>query len=143
MSLNLFQNEPAIPDANQLLSMKMLSQANPEAFGDLQKKSTLFLSSALGLLRNDDYLKIKYGGSNISAAMQLAPILKAKAEQLHFDARFDPVAKVFQQSAFEEGLGGLSANLKPSNDILSFEGSGADTKLKIKLNNKKNAILIE
>ena len=36
----LFADEPAVPDANELLSLKILKDANPQAFANLAAEET-------------------------------------------------------------------------------------------------------
>lgn len=122
-NLNLFDLEPAIPDANTLLSLKMLKEANPVVFKGLAEESTRFLSAALGLVRQDDFLRIKLGGNNITAAMRLAPILKQRAEEQHIKQRIDATAHLISGSAFAPGLSGMSSALKPGKAGVSLVGA--------------------
>ena len=106
---NLFSGEPANPQASELLSLKILKDANKEAFDGLAKEETKWLSVALGLLRRDKFLELTMGGRGIRPAMKLAGVLKQKAEQKHLEQRLDPVisnmvAGKFSQKGWE-GLG--------------------------------------
>ena len=120
--LNLFDLESAVPDANTLLSLKLLKEANGKAFEGLAERSTIWLASALALLRKDKFLRIKFGGDNINAAMQLAPILKRRAEEKHIQARMDSISGDLMNIPFNTGLTGLGP-LAPSK-ILTVSAGG-------------------
>lgn len=102
LSLNLFDLEPAVPDANTLLSLKMLKDVDEATYGKLAKETTRFLSAGLALVRNDPFMRIKLGGDNITTAMRLAPILKQRVEEQHIQMRIDGVAKQLMKTS---GLG--------------------------------------
>lgn len=99
---DLFGDEPAVPDANELLSLKILKDANPKSFEGIAAEETKWIALALGLLRRDPYLQIRLKGKGIRAAMKLATHLKRKAEQSHFDSRLDEVIKVVNDQKFAE-----------------------------------------
>lgn len=112
--LNLFDLEPAVPDANTLLSLKLLKEANPDAFTGLAQESTQWLASALALVRSDPFLRVKFGGDNINAAMQLAPIIKQRVEEKHIQARMDQMADGLLESTFDVDTGNMLPSMKPS-----------------------------
>ena len=99
---DLFGDEPAVPDANELLSLKILKDANPESFKGIAAEETKWIALALGLLRRDPYLQIRLKGKGIRSAMKLANHLKRKAEQKHFDSRLDEVVKLANAQKFAE-----------------------------------------
>ena len=107
--LNLFDLEPAVPDANTLLSLKLLKEANPAAFTGLATDSTKWLAASLSLVRNDDYLRVKFGGDNINAAMQLAPIIKRRVEEKHIQARMDQMADGMLKATFDNEIGNMNS----------------------------------
>ena len=107
---DLFGDEPAVPDANELLSLKILKDANPESFKGIAAEETKWIALALGLLRRDPYLQIRLKGKGIRSAMKLASHLKRKAEQQHFDSRLEQVIKVANTAKFAEpGWSNLTA----------------------------------
>ena len=89
----MFADEPAVPDANELLSPKIFKDANPQAFANLAAEETQWLSLSLGLLCRDSYLQMMMGGKGVRQAMILAGVLKQKAEQTHFNRRIDGVVQ--------------------------------------------------
>lgn len=99
---DLFGDEPAVPDANELLSLKILKDANPESFTGIAAEETKWIALSLGLLRKDPYLQIRLKGKGIRSAMKLAAHLKRKAEQAHFDSRLDETIKVVNNAKFKE-----------------------------------------
>ena len=106
---NLFGDEPAVPDANELLSLKILKEANPQAFAHLAAEETKWLSLALGLLRRDVYLQVQMGGKGVRQAIKLANVLKNKAEQSHFNHRLNGVIERMITTKFiEDGWNGLA-----------------------------------
>lgn len=111
--LNLFDLEPAVPDANTLLSLKLLKEADPDAFAGLAQESVRWLALGLSLVRSDPFLRVKFGGDNINAAMQLAPILKRRVEEKHVQARLDQMADGALETAFDSDLGNMPASMKP------------------------------
>ena len=100
-------------DANELLSLKILKDANPGAFSTLAKEETKWLSVSLGLLRKDPYLQVMMGGKGVRQAMKLSGLLKQKAEQFHFNSRVDPVvSRMVRAKFFETGW----KDLQPASD---------------------------
>ena len=99
---DLFGDEPAVPDANELLSLKILKDANPDSFKGIAAEETKWIALALGLLRNDPYLQIRLKGKGIRSAMKLAGHLKRKAEQKHFDDRLEKVILATNDEKFKE-----------------------------------------
>ena len=112
--LNLFDLEPAIPDANTLLSLKLLKEANPVAFTGLAEKSTQWLAAALSLVKTDKFLRVKFGGDNINAEMQLAPIIKRRVEEKHIQIRMDQMADGLLKSTFHPAIGSMT-DFRPLN----------------------------
>ena len=104
-NLSLFGDLPAVPDANTLLSLKMLKEANEPAFRGLAQEQTRFLSAALALLKQDHFLRVKLGGSGLSQAMVLSQILKKRAEERHLQNRLDHHADAIQKGFREGELG--------------------------------------
>ena len=106
-------------DANELLSLKILKDANPTAFSSLAKEETKWLSLALGLLRKDPYLQVMMQGKGVRQAMRLSGLLKQKAEQFHFNSRVDPVvSRVVKAKFLEDGWGSLQPAL--DNEVKSM-----------------------
>ena len=121
----LFNDEPAIPQANELLSLKILKDANPDAFASIAQDETKWLAVAFGLLKRDPYLQVQLKGRGIRQAMKLANLLKQKAEERHFTNRIDGVVNKMVNNRFKESgwehLGGMNENkidefLKESTD---------------------------
>ena len=104
-NLSLFGDMPAVPDANTLLSLKMLKEANEDAFRGLAQEQTRFLSAALALLKQDHFLRVKLGGAGLQQAMVLAQILKKRAEEKHLQNRLDHHADAIQKGFREGELG--------------------------------------
>ena len=104
-NLSLFGDMPAVPDANTLLSLKMLKEANEPAFRGLAQEQTRFLSAALGLLKQDHFLRVKLGGAGLQQAMVLSQILKKRAEEKHLQNRLDHHADAIQKGFREGELG--------------------------------------
>ena len=102
---DLFGDEPSIPDANELLSLKILKDANPKAFEGIAAEETKWIALSLGLLRNDPYLQIRLKGKGIRPAMKLAAHLKRKAEQKNFDQRLDAVINQVNAEKFSKENG--------------------------------------
>ena len=101
-NLSLFGDMPAVPDANTLLSLKMLKEVNEAAFQGLAQEQTRFLSAALALLKQDHFLRVKLGGAGLQQAMVLSQILKKRAEEKHLQNRLDHHADAIQKG-FREG----------------------------------------
>ena len=118
---NLFATEPTIPDANELLSLKILKDANPSAFQTLAHEETKWLSISLGLLRQDPYLQVMMQGKGVRQAMKLSSLLKQKAEQMHFDNRVKGVVKKIVEARFREN--GWE-HLKPNKNADFVKGYG-------------------
>ena len=89
--LNIFGNTESIPSSSSLVSLRLLSQANPEAFQDLAKEETRFLASAMSLIRSDPLLKLKLGGDTLTASVNLSKILRERAERAHYEKRISGV----------------------------------------------------
>ena len=104
-NLSLFGDMPAVPDANTLLSLKMLKEANEPAFRGLAAEQTRFLSAALALLKQDHFLRVKLGGAGLQQAMVLSQILKKRAEEKHLQNRLDHHADAIQKGFREGELG--------------------------------------
>ena len=98
----LFNDEPALPQANELLSLKILKDANPEAFAHVARDETKWLAVAFGLLKRDPYLQVQLKGRGVRQAMKLANLLKQKAEERHFTNRIDKVVNKMVDSRFKE-----------------------------------------
>ena len=90
---NIFGNTESIPSSSSLVSLRLLRDANPEAFSDLAKEETRFLASAMALVRNDPLLKLKLGGDTLTASVNLSKILRERAERQHYESRIDGVVK--------------------------------------------------
>jgi hypothetical protein len=104
----LFSDEPAVPSANELLSLRILKDANPAAFANLAAEETKWLAISLGLLRRDTYLQLMMGGKGVRQAMKLSGLLKQKAEQSHFNHRINGVVDRMVGAKFaENGWDGL------------------------------------
>lgn len=99
----LFNDEPAIPQANELLSLKILKDANPDAFASIAADETKWLAVAFGLLKRDPYLQVQLKGRGVRQAMKLANLLKQKAEERHFIGRIDGVVNRMVDARFKEG----------------------------------------
>ena len=112
----LFSNQQDVPDANTLLSLKLLKDANPDAFQGLAQEETRFLAASLALVRSDPYLKLKMGNDSISAAINLAGVLKNRAEKKHLEHRIDATADALLAHEFNEE-GGLGRHLMPLGDM--------------------------
>ena len=129
----LFNDEPAIPDANELLSLKILKEANPGAFDKIAEDETKWLAVAFGLLKRDPYLQVQLKGRGIRQAMKLANLLKQKAEERHFTNRIDGVVSKMVDARFKEGgwkqLGGLDQT--DVDEFLIEEESHGDTVMRI------------
>ena len=130
---NLFGNQATTPDANTLLSLKLLADTNKNAFQLLAGESTKFLASSLALIRADPYLKVKLGGNLLQSSMMLADILKNYVEKKHFEERIDGVAHQLLKHEYAVGLGGKLPK-KGNNAVLQFNAGLAapkDQQLKI------------
>ena len=129
----LFNDEPAIPDANELLSLKILKEANPNAFSSIAADETKWLAVAFGLLKRDPYLQVQLKGRGIRQAMKLANLLKQKAEERHFTNRIDGVVSRMVDARFKESgwkqLGGLDENAV--GEFLKEEDDNGDTIMRI------------
>ena len=104
-NLSLFGDMPAVPDANTLLSLKMLRETNEAAFQGLAQEQTRFLSAAIALLKQDHFLRTKLGGAGLQQAMVLSQILKKRAEEKHLQMRLDHHADAIQRGFREGELG--------------------------------------
>lgn len=87
-------------DANELLSLKILKDANPEAFADIAKNETKWLSVAFGLIKRDPYLQIQLQGRGIRQAMKLANLLKSASEKRHFENRINGIVDKMVNARF-------------------------------------------
>ena len=139
----LFNDEPAIPDANELLSLKILKEANPDAFESIAADETKWLAVAFGLLKRDPYLQVQLKGRGVRQAMKLANLLKQKAEERHFTNRIDGVVTKMVDARFKEGgwkeLGGIDE--KGVNEFLrESEDSNGDVVMSINPNAKRTFI---
>lgn len=98
----LFADETGIPQANELLSLKILKDANPTAFASIAADETKWLAVAYGLLKRDPYLQVQLKGRGVKQAMKLANLLKQKAEERHFTQRIDGVVNTMVDARFKE-----------------------------------------
>ena len=138
----LFNDEPAIPDANELLSLKILKDANPDAFDSIAADETKWLAVAFGLLKRDPYLQVQLKGRGIRQAMKLANLLKQKAEERHFTNRIDGVVSKMVDARFKEGgweqLGAMSQ--EKVNEFLKEENNQGDIVMRILPNHRGNFV---
>ena len=108
-------------DANELLSLKILKDANPDAFQNLAAEETKWLALSLGLLRRDVYLQVMMGGKGVRQAMKLSGLIKNRVEQAHFNHRISGVVERMLTTKFlDDGW----SSLKPidASDISEFLG---------------------
>jgi hypothetical protein len=98
-NFDLYSSESAIPDANTLVSLKLLSDSDPE-FKSLMKEETKWLSAGLATVRSDPYLRIKLGGDGLAAGMKMDNVLKARAEYNHMNSRIDKAADSMNRHTF-------------------------------------------
>lgn len=125
---DLFGDEPSIPDANELLSLKILKDANSKAFEGIAAEETKWIALSLGLLRKDPFLQIKLGGKGIRPAMKLAAHMKKKAEQQHFDSRLEKVIETVNAEKFKEpGWTGLTPLASADDIIINKKVNQKDT----------------
>ena len=140
----LFNDEPAIPDANELLSLKILKDANPDAFASIAADETKWLAVAFGLLKRDPYLQVQMKGRGVRQAMKLANLLKQKAEERHFVNRIDGVVNKMVDARFKEtGWGELVPIDKQKIDNFLVEDKGdndGDIIMRIMPNNRGNFV---
>ena len=87
--LNIFGNAEDVPSSSSLVSLRLLKDANPEAFDHLAKEETRFLASAMALVKQDPLLKLKMGSDTLTASVNLARELRRRAEKRSFDQRID------------------------------------------------------
>ena len=121
---NLFEihgADPAVPTADTLISLKLLSEADP-AYKKMMKEELKFLTAARSLLRADTYLRIKMGGDNLSASMRLANVLKARSETKHLNERLDNVVGALNQHTFATSLHGLGPAPAAASGVLASQG---------------------
>ena len=116
--LNIFGNTEDIPSSSSLVSLRLLKDANPDAFGTLAREETRFLSSAMSLVRNDPLLKLKMGGDTLTASVNLAKLLRERAEKKHFDSRIDGVVK----ELIKNELHGYGDDFKKPKKSVVFDG---------------------
>ena len=118
---DISKSEPAIPQANELLTLKILKEANPDVFRNVAQDETKWLSLAFASLRQDPYLQLQLGGRGVRQAMKLANLLKMKAEQRHFDKRVENIAEKMVDAQFKiKGWEGLA----PKNEIQWLKDAG-------------------
>ena len=87
--LNIFGNTEDVPSSSSLVSLRLLKDANPQAFEHLAKEETRFLASAMALVKQDPLLKLKMGSDTLTASVNLARELRRRAEKRSFDQRID------------------------------------------------------
>lgn len=128
----LFNDEPSIPDANELLSLKILKDANPGAFQNLAAEETKWLALSLGLLRRDVYLQMMLGGKGVRQAMKLSGILKKKSEMAHFNHRINGVVDRMVTTKFmDNGWGGLKpVDTTDINEFLKYDNDKKAVQIK-------------
>ena len=129
--LNIFGNTEDIPSSSSLVSLRLLKDANPEAFGTLAKEETRFLASAMSLVRNDPLLKLKMGGDTLTASVNLAKLLRQRAEKKHFDQRIDGVV----DELIKNELHGYGDDFKKPKKSVVFDDTNG---LTIDMNKKSN-----
>ena len=95
MSLDLeFNNAlPDTPNPNEVLSLKMLKDVEPDIFQPMYKDQVSYLTQARILLLNDAWLQTKMGGTGLESCSRLAKILKKRSSELHLQARIDEMVK--------------------------------------------------
>ena len=139
----LFNDEPAIPDANELLSLKILKDANPDAFASIAADETKWLAVAFGLLKRDPYLQVQMKGRGVRQAMKLANLLKQKAEERHFVNRIDGVVNKMVDARFKES-GWTELNPIAPNKVNEFlkeeQDNQGDTIMRILPNHRGNFV---
>ena len=116
--LNIFGNTEDIPSSSSLVSLRLLRDANNEAFGDLAREETRFLSSAMSLVRNDPLLKLKMGGDTLTASTNLAKLLRERAERRAFNKRIDPIV----DELVKNELHGYGDDFKKPKKSVMFNG---------------------
>ena len=90
--LGIVGHKKAVPSADDLLSIRLLSENDAE-FSYLKKEATLYLKSALAMLNNSPFLRSKFGGDGIPQASVLAELLKQRADTLNFQLHVDDMSR--------------------------------------------------
>lgn len=75
--------------SSNLVSLRLLKEANQEAFGEIAKEETRFLASAMAIVKMDPLIRMKLGGDKLTASVNLARMLRERAEKKHFNDRID------------------------------------------------------
>ena len=104
-ALGIFGNSPAVPSSDLLIALRLLKDAagvgpGQQAFQQLAVDELKWLNAGLAMVKSDPFLRIKMGGDNLTAAVNLAGILRSRAEAVHFQARIDEHVKPLVKNEF-------------------------------------------
>ena len=126
--LNIFGNTEDVPSSSSLVSLRLLKDANPEAFDHLAKEETRFLASAMALVKRDPLLKLKMGSDTLTASVNLARELRRRAEKRSFDQRIDFAV----DALIDKELAGYgnSFNKRNSRGAVFYDGKSLNINMK-------------
>ena len=111
--LGILGHKKATPSADDLLSLKLLSETDGE-FGVLKEESVLFLKNAMKMLASSPFLRTKFGGDGIAEASVLAELLKQRADTLNFQLHIDDMSRQLLSREFNKiNMNGLRPRKVP------------------------------
>ena len=111
--LGILGHKKATPSADDLLSLKLLSETDAE-FGVLKEESVLFLKNAMKMLASSPFLRTKFGGDGIQEASVLAELLKQRADTLNFQLHIDDMSRQLLSREFNKvNMNGLRPRKVP------------------------------
>ena len=111
--LGILGHKKAVPSADDLLSIKLLTETDQE-FNFLKKESVLFLKNAMRMLAASPFLRTKFGGDGIQEASVLAALLKQRADTLNFQLHVDDMSRQLLNREFSKiNMNGLRPKALP------------------------------
>lgn len=116
IGLGIYGSLQGQPPVETLLSLRLLKDANKEAFEDLAREETKFLSASLALVKNDPLLRLKMGGDVLTSSLNLAKQLKVHAEDKLFKDRIEAMIDGLNTAE----LRAISDELVPRHDEAKF-----------------------
>ena len=85
--LGLFGNMPPIPQQENLVNLKLLKSAAPLVAKAVEEEETMFLNTAMSMIKKDPYLRIKMGGDLMTSSTNLAKMLRSQVEATWLERR--------------------------------------------------------
>ena len=111
--LGILGHKKAVPSADDLLSIKLLTETDGE-FAHLRDESVLFLKNAMRMLAASPFLRTKFGGDGVAEASVLANLLKQRADTLNFQLHVDDMSRQLLNREFAKvNMNGLRPKALP------------------------------